>query len=216
MRRLVVELPFEELIDTSSPNAFFDHLASLEVLYLLRIDREETSGIVRLRLKNGVRSLEQLAAEGGVETAVLENRDGTYTCFLRITGESALSDIDLLEGGGYFVTPTEIREGRLRLTFVGTAAQVRAFLGKLGSAGVHREVVSVSDARFAPDSALALLTEKQRRVLVAAFEQGYYDRPRRTSSQKLARMLNMSSSTLVDHRLKAERRVLTAVLGRKR
>jgi predicted DNA binding protein len=49
-------------------------------------------------------------------------------------------------------------------------------------------------------------------VLTSAFEQGYYETPRRISSQELAKRLNLKSSTLVEHRRKAEQRLLARII----
>lgn len=52
------------------------------------------------------------------------------------------------------------------------------------------------------------LTEKQLQVLRRAIEAGYYDAPRRTSSEALARSFGIGRSTLEEHLRKSERRVL--------
>jgi predicted DNA binding protein len=75
------------------------------------------------------------------------------------------------------------------------------------------KVVSLTDARFSPNSPIARLTEKQRRVLITAYKLGYYDLPRRIGSEELARKLNLVKSTFVAHRRKAERRLLTEMLS---
>jgi predicted DNA binding protein len=74
------------------------------------------------------------------------------------------------------------------------------------------KVVSLTDAKFSPESPLTYLTEKQRTVLVSAFEHGYYETPRRINSQELAKELNLKSATLVEHRRKAEQRLLTQII----
>jgi hypothetical protein len=61
-------------------------------------------------------------------------------------------------------------------------------------------------------SALSRLTERQREVLVAAYSLGYFDLPKRISSRELAKKLSMRSSTLIAHRIKAERSLLDEIL----
>ncbi|MDA4112892.1 MAG: helix-turn-helix domain-containing protein [Thaumarchaeota archaeon] len=72
---------------------------------------------------------------------------------------------------------------------------------------------SITDAKFSQDSPLSRLTEKQRRVLVTAYRLGYYDEPRRISSQELAKRMKVGSSTLINHRRRAERHLLAALVG---
>lgn len=96
---------------------------------------------------------------------------------------------------------------------MGSARQVKSALKSLDKARLHYRVLSLMDARFSPSSPLGRLTAKQRGVLTTAYELGYYDRPRRISSEQLAQKLNLAKSTFVAHRRKAERRMLAEVLG---
>lgn len=57
------------------------------------------------------------------------------------------------------------------------------------------------------------LTERQLFVLQAAIAQGYYDSPRRTSTEALAVEFGVTRSTLEEHLRKAERRVLEGFAG---
>ena len=90
---------------------------------------------------------------------------------------------------------------------------MRNVLKSLDASGVKYKVISLLDAKFSPNSPLQHLTEKQRDVLIKAYKLGYYDRPRRISSEQLAQKVNLSKSTLVAHRRKAERRLLMEVLN---
>ena len=111
------------------------------------------------------------------------------------------------------MSPLEIRDGRVRLTFLGNAKQVRGLIKMFEKAGARYKVVSISDAMFPPTSPLHSLTEKQRRVIIASYRMGYYDMPRKASSKQLAGKLNLGSSTLIAHRRKAERRLLADLIG---
>jgi len=59
--------------------------------------------------------------------------------------------------------------------------------------------------------AQARLTERQREVLLAAHEAGYYDWPRETDAQTLAAELDIASATLHKHLRAAERKLVTAL-----
>jgi predicted DNA binding protein len=52
------------------------------------------------------------------------------------------------------------------------------------------------------------LTERQMNTLRAAVEMGYFDTPRRASIKDVAKKLNISASTAVEHLRKAEKKVL--------
>lgn len=89
---------------------------------------------------------------------------------------------------------------------------MRRFLGAFGKAGLRYKLVSLTDAKFLPNSPLGCLTEKQRRVITTAFNLGYYDLPMKIGSEELAQKLNIREQTLVIHRRKAERRLLAELL----
>lgn len=57
------------------------------------------------------------------------------------------------------------------------------------------------------------LTERQLVVLQRAIAEGYYDSPRRTSTEALASTFGVTRSTLEEHLRKAERRVLEGFAG---
>ncbi len=62
------------------------------------------------------------------------------------------------------------------------------------------------------DALFSGLTEKQMDSLVTAFIYGYYDRPRRTDIQSIAKRLGVPRSTFQEHLKKAERKVMSALI----
>ncbi|HYB76361.1 MAG TPA: helix-turn-helix domain-containing protein, partial [Nitrososphaerales archaeon] len=71
----------------------------------------------------------------------------------------------------------------------------------------------LTDAKFPPNSPIGRLTDKQRRVLIAAYRLGYYDVPRRITCEELAKKLNLVKATFSTHVRKAERRLLAELLS---
>ena len=90
--------------------------------------------------------------------------------------------------------------------------QIKDFLEKINAIGIRFRVVMLADANFSPTSPLSQLTEKQRKVLIAAYNAGYYDVPRKTTSEELAKSLNLGDSTVVEHLRKAERKLISRLL----
>ena len=212
VRRLVVELAISDVArivqDTS-----LEKIESLEVLSFLRGSPDEIALICKVRFKDPATRIEDVFTEKFEEVQLLEKVEGGYVCFFRQRRPGGPSRISPLLSGGYLSVPYEINDGRLKATFLGSAKEMRGVLDSLETADLRYKVLSLTDARFSPDSPLSRLTEKQRRVILSAFSLGYYDVPRRVSSEVLAKRLNIREPTLVMHRRKAERRLLAALVG---
>ena len=214
MRRLILEVSEKELSKVGIEIPPFQKIKSLELLHFLRQDREEFAAIWRVAFKYPSSKIEDLLADGFlVEVQLLEKeKNGTYTIFMR--GGPILSSVLSSVGvsAGYLFPPLGIRDGKLKISFLGSTRQVGDFLEKINAKGIRYKVVMLSDASFSIDSPLNQLTEKQREVLVTAYKLGYYDIPRRINSDQLAGKLGIVNSTLVEHLRKAEQRLLVNVL----
>ena len=114
----------------------------------------------------------------------------------------------------YLCPPIEFKDRKLKLTFVGNLNEVKKLLSRAEKVGQKFRIVSLTDARFSPDSILHVLTEKQRKILSLAYTNGYYDVPRKIDSEELAQMLKIVKSTLVEHLRKAEKRLITDIMGK--
>jgi hypothetical protein len=221
MRRLVVEFSLEELAKSQGESAsLLTKVKSFEMLQILKMVPGETAAIVRVEMKDQSGRIEDLfpaRPDTKIETELLQQEsERTSVYFIRIKAKvpPKASELDPLGSMPYFSTPFEFRDGRAKVAFLGSAKQIRKHLEYLERHARGRyKVVSLTDARFSPDSPIARLTEKQRRVLITAYKSGYYDFPRRIGSEELARKLNLVKSTFVAHRRKAERRVLTEILS---
>ena len=106
--------------------------------------------------------------------------------------------------------PFEVRDGRVRVTLVGDNEQVKEFLE---NRVVNYKVLSLTDAKFSPNSPISRLTEKQQEAISIAFRLGYFDTPRKISADELAAKLGLASSTLAVHLRRAERRLLADLLN---
>lgn len=216
MRRLRVEMPLEDFIRLKGgEGAFYRSLESFVVLQILRAGPRGASSIVQIRPKDPRVGFAELTRGIPATTQLLDQDGRTFTCLMKFRPMASLAHhFGLSRETGYIVPPMEVEGDRARLTFVGSAKEVTSVLSALRGMGLRYRVSSISDFRLSPSSPLNSLTDKQRRVVSAAYQHGYYDRPRRVSSEALAKRLGIASSTLVNHRLKAERRLLSVILGR--
>jgi predicted DNA binding protein len=143
--------------------------------------------------------------------ALTQGEDGTVTFFIRVIPVIDKTS-SYWKSGGFLSTPVEVSEGKVKATFLGSARAVKSFLGLLAKSGAAYRVELLTDARFSPDSPIAHLTDKQRKVIISAFNLGCYDIPRRIGSRELAKKFGVSNPTLVMERRRGERRMLAEML----
>lgn len=213
MRRLVMEADVSEFVRLSGDESI-EKIKSLEVLNIIKQDLKEFVIICSVEFKDGGTKLDDVFNEPDSELQVLDHdKHGKYTVLFKSRAQADPRALEFWTAGGYLLTPLEITNGKVRMTFMGSAKQVKILPAMLKSAGVRYKVLQLTDANFSPTSPLSRLTEKQLKVLTTAYNLGYYDMPRRISSEQLAGKLKIGSSDLIKHRRKAERRLLNAVLS---
>ncbi len=208
MQRLVVELAISYLssLDAQSLAGKYD---LLEVIHYLKFGPEGFAGICRIRLGPGVRfdevskssnhHFEMLSMEGDNIVVYLEFRPIITNC--------KMLDKVLLSA------PPEIGRGLIRFTVLGDAEGIRNMLGEIEKSGVRYKIIALTDAKFPPNTPISVLTNRQRQILLEAYDQGYYDVPRRISSAELAVRLKIDKSTVVEHLRKAENRLVSQIVG---
>jgi hypothetical protein len=213
MRRLILEVFEKELIKIGIELPQFQKIKSLKLIYFLRQDPQEFAAISEVEFKDSTSKVEDLLTGGFlVEAQVLERqKNGAYLVFLR--GGPSLSSVLSAIGieSGYLFPPIGIGDGKIKISFLGSENQVKNFMEKIDTLGIRYRVVLLADANFSPISPLNRLTEKQREVLIAAYKLGYYDIPRRITSEELAKNLGLVDSTVVEHLRKAEQRLMTQI-----
>ena len=215
MRRLILELRKEEAYENTT--AQLQKVRTLDQLQLLRQDREEIAMICRIEFEEVVYNVEEFVKkidDNIIDVKLLEQeKSGAYIVFVKINLiGSRSSSFSLVQSEGGYIVSREVRDDIIRVTFVGSTSQIGKILDEVKRWGHHYRIISLTDAMFSPDSPLNALTEKQREILLASYEQGYYDLPRRINSEQLAKKLNLHKSALATHRRKAELRILTKIL----
>lgn len=212
MRRLILESSVDEVRKLLGLTSSVMKLESLEILSFLRNDPEEITTICKAKFKDKKTELGEIIIDPQAKIQLLEKDEYGYQIFFMKRTRLFSQGRTVLAGGGY-LSAYEIRDGKIRATFLGNSKEIVGILSRVKRIGANYRVVSIGDARFLQSSPLSKLTDKQRKVLIAAYDLGYYEFPKKISSDDLARKLNIRSSTLVKHRIKAERRILTELLN---
>ena len=214
MRRLVVELDVEETAKYLEDVAL-DKLERMEVLRFLEEGPDEFALVCRVRLKDPSTKLSAVIKDPTTDVRVLSReKDGSFIVFMKTKQSGKNDGSDALKRvGGYFTTPYEIRDGKVKVTFLGQPKEIRSFLKTIDKIGARYRVDLLTDAKFAPDSPISRLTDKQREALITAYNLGYYDIPRKIDTNELAQKLKIRNPTFVMHRRKAEKAILKELLS---
>ncbi len=81
-----------------------------------------------------------------------------------------------------------------------------------GKAGIELLSLREEDPNFFAQGALESLTRLQREAVLAAFNAGYYEYPRKADLKKLAKRLGVPRTTLTEHLRKAEAKIMPLAL----
>lgn len=122
------------------------------------------------------------------------------------TSDPALLD-PVLEAGVPLQTPFEVADGAATWTITTSSGRLSALKDSLLAADIDFGIEYVRETPF--DPADQLLTDRQREVLLAATEQGYYDTPRRATLTEVSESLDISKATGSDVLHRAEGKVVS-------
>jgi len=190
--------------------------------------------LVALFRDAGLRRVSELQCRGsgcllvvGVDEAVAEDRldaisdvtwwervdDGgsaTYLCKVAVSeiGEG-VDPYHETEVSQRSIEPTG--EG-LDVTIVGSHESLGERVREYEAAGADVLLRTISDYE-GPDDPLDATTERQREVLEAAFERGYFDVPRAATTEAIGDALDLDASTVREHLQRAQRNVFAALLA---
>lgn len=153
-----------------------------------------------------------LGAESGVcSVNVLSTTEGETYVYVREAGEERAIAEAFTTGTLVVTLPIWFRgDGSVDLTILGAGSELR------GAIAAVREIadVTVLAVREGWSDSPPLLTDRQREVLAAAYEAGYYDYPRTATQDEVASTLGITGSTVAEHLRNAEAALVAAALGK--
>jgi predicted DNA binding protein len=214
MRKLVIEFAPDMLI-RKVQGKMFESMESMELLELLRIDYEKgiKLGLMQITVKEGF-VLEDVELPDNMEISnVLKSEVNKYTCIVKVKVPKEFKkmmkdfNLDLI-----WTSPSYISEDKTIISCIGEEDDLRKFMELSKSLGTIKNV-SFKKAAYQEHDILSALTDKQREIVIAAKQYGYYDMPRKISSEELSKKVGISKATLLEHLRKAEVRLMENILG---
>lgn len=214
MRTITLEIePFESVKEEMAET--FAQIHSYSIIETLKIDYREgiCIEILEIILKEGA-SIHNIRTLGNMEIlSVLKSIENKHTCLIRYTEqEEAKEQFQESDLGLIHTTPTIISLEKFTISMMGERKNLSDFVDmmRMGAGTILK--MSFRRAAYHKADILAVLTDKQREVMVVAFQNGYYDFPKKISSKLLCQKVSISKPTLLQHMRKAEGRILKEIM----
>lgn len=189
-----------------------DKVEVLEATRCLRCDSEKFAIICRIRLRGGIAEADLLGKGRltSIETLYGE-KDGSLTVFLQ--GKWRKTPWRRGTRIVQYAPPRFLDANTMRVELLGPESEIQEYVRHAQDSKVAHRILALTSLDPKHGDQLDGLTSKQRGALLGAYGLGYYDVPRRVSSEQVARRMRIDKSTLVEHLRKAERKVLAGILS---
>lgn len=133
---------------------------------------------------------------------IKDRKEGSFSFIVDVVRCKACEA--LIRSKAFMVFPVDIYKGRMKWFLI---TDNNKTIGKI-SDRLEEFGCDVKIERVAALDRKAILTERQEEIIRVAFSSGYFDYPRRTGSESLAKKLGISASTLSEVMRAAQRRIL--------
>jgi DNA-binding CsgD family transcriptional regulator len=215
MRRVTLEFNYQDAWkQIFGSNA--DKVEILEGLRCFKCDLESIAIICRIKLKDKSMNVKDLIGKGLLTNIELlyKEKDGSEVVFI----EGRLYIPQLPKGARLpkllvAHPPDFLDVDRMKVEVLGRETDVKKILQNASRWSNTYKILGLNSLNTKEESLLSKLTIKQRQALLTAFALGYYDVPRRISSEELSRHLNADKSTVVEHLRKAERKLIANIVA---
>jgi len=144
---------------------------------------------------------ERAASEGPGEAYLLE-----------VDVESTENMVDACSADLVVCGTIDVSEQGVTFDVAGPQDAIAETIEEYERAGVDVSLETLRDYEYTPGP-IASLTERQQEVLATAYEAGYFEVPRQTTTEDLAETLAVDSSTVSEHLVRAQRNLLSGLLS---
>lgn len=211
------------------PGGYF-HPLEEEVLSGLDVEREsmlhisllsDGDGVVIYRGTGDHEALTERLEENPkvVESEIFNVDDEEFNLYVRFKPGSPATDLlEIADENGLILdTPFEFKNGGVKMTVVGKNERVQESLPEFMRLTEDAETVLNQVGKYVPEKSdlERALTDRQREVVQAAVEVGYYDNPRQATHEDVAELLDCTASTAGEHLRKAEAKIMPQTVDNK-
>lgn len=228
-RVAVVEVDIKNI--TKFSDAYLTNLDAIEeweVVKILRIGETGGSVIARIKMKRGKTPSDAFVHKEFIDFEILSKDNDEYTCIVRKNAKALFSKIfskhvnkKQLPGlfskyfgkDLFFDLPMTFSQDKIQFKLVGSQKSINGYLAMLERLGMDYKIKALKDYDLIKTTELTGLTQRQKEIIGTAYELGYYNRPKKISSKKLAEIFEVKQATLIEHLRKSEQKILKNVFG---
>jgi DNA-binding CsgD family transcriptional regulator len=215
MRRVTLEFNYRSAWKQIF-GSYSDKVQVLEALRCFKCDLEGLAIICRIKLSDKGMDVKDLVGKGLLTNIELlyREKDGSLVVF--IEGKSCIPHPPKGAHIPKLLTtrpPDFLDVDRMKVEVIGKEADIKKLLQYANGWSSMYKILGLASVDTKAESPLSKLTAKQRQALLTAFALGYYDVPRRISSEELSRHLDADKSTIVEHLRKAERKLIDRIIA---
>lgn len=102
-------------------------------------------------------------------------------------------------------------DGRLRVTIIANDSTISEVFGAMPES-IHFEVERTGEYEAGSGRIFSLLTERQREVLRAAIDSGYYQEPRQATHADIAETVGLTATTVGEHLRRIEATLMNEIV----
>ena len=183
-----------------------------------KCDTEGLAIICRIKLKDNNMNIQDLLIGKGLLTNIellYKEKDESVVVF--IDGRSCVPKPpkDIKPPKMLMARPPDFLDvDRMKVEMIGKENEIKKLLHYTNKWGDNSfKILGLTSIDTKGASLLSKLTQRQRQMLLTAYALGYYDVPRRISSDELSVHLNLDKSTIVEHLRKAERKLIGSIIA---
>ncbi len=216
MKRAALEFNYKAVWN----EIFGKYANKIDILEALKCFKCDTQGLIiitRIRLLDKKMTLKQLLQGNGLLKNIellYSEKDGSLVVF--IEGKPCVSSPPKNARFNVISSypPEFLDKDKMKIEVVGKEKEIQKFLQYSATLkNLPSKLLGLTSLQPRPESYLSKLTLKQRQAMITAYGLGYYDVPRKVSSEEVSKHLDVDKSTFVEHLRKAERKLVAEVMA---
>lgn len=186
----------------------------LEVISIFNFTPTTHTEVCNITLKDGM-NIQSLKSDFITDLIIIGNEGKNYTCLTKGNISDEISKF-LRQFDLKLEYPIIFDGATCQFGVIGSPEELNNIVKTAKEIGWGFEILSIQKYDPLDINAFSKLTKKQKEILLQAYNNGYFDHPRKINAGQLAKKIGIHKTTLLDHLHKAEKRLIRNIIGEKK